>query len=121
MYVNQRTTLNIILEKLSILSYESDTLSYWHGLVQQGWRLQSPQLWGMGEISIFMKRYHDHSNSYKRKCLIQACLQFRGSIHCYHGRKHGGMQADMVPVKWLRVLHLNQQAAGRKNETQGLA
>jgi hypothetical protein len=25
-----------------------------------------------------------------------ACIQFRGVVHCHHGRKHGSMQADMV-------------------------
>jgi hypothetical protein len=34
-----------------------------------------------------------------------------GLVHCLHGWKHGGMQADMVLSKELRVLHLDLQAA----------
>jgi hypothetical protein len=43
--------------------------------------------------------------------------KFRVSVHCHHGEKHGSMQADMVLVKELRVLHLGLQAAGRDSET----
>jgi hypothetical protein len=35
------------------------------------------------------------------KHLIGAALQFRGLVHYHHGRKHGGMQADMVLEKEL--------------------
>ena len=61
-------------------------------------------------VSIAVKRCHDHSNSYKGKHLTGAGLQFRGLVHCHHGRKHGGTQADMVLEKELRVLHRNSQA-----------
>ena len=44
-------------------------------------------------VSIAVKRYHDHSNSYKGKHLIVvAGLQFRGLVHCCHGEKQGIMQ-----------------------------
>ena len=33
---------------------------------------------------------------------------FRGLVYYYHGRKYGGVQADMVLVKKLRVLHQNR-------------
>jgi len=36
---------------------------------------------------------------------------FRGSVHYQHDRKHGGMQADVMPEKELRVLHPDPQAA----------
>ena len=32
----------------------------------------------------------------KRKHLLRVGLQFRGLVYCHHGRKHGGMQADVV-------------------------
>ena len=53
-----------------------------------------------------MKRHNDHGNSYKGKYLSGA------GLHYCHGGKHGGMQADMVLEKDLRVLHLDLQAAG---------
>jgi hypothetical protein len=40
---------------------------------------------------------------------------FRGSVHYHHGRKHGGMQADMVlQEQRVLLLHLNMKAARRK-------
>jgi hypothetical protein len=30
------------------------------------------------------------------KYLIGTCLHLRGLVHCYHGRKHGDIQIDMV-------------------------
>ena len=42
---------------------------------------------------------------------MQLGLSFRDSVHYGHGRK----QADMVLEKELRVLHLDQQGAGRDN------
>ena len=53
---------------------------------------------------------------YKGKHFIGTGLQFRGLFCDYHGGKHGGTQADMV-LEMLRVLHLDQQAAGRENDT----
>jgi hypothetical protein len=64
-------------------------------------------------VSIVVKRHHAYRNSYQRKYLIGARLQFRGLVHYCHGRKHGGLQADMVLERWLRVLRLNKQEAGR--------
>ena len=37
-------------------------------------------------VSIAVKRHHDHGNSYKRKHLIGAGLQFRGLVHYHRGR-----------------------------------
>ena len=48
-------------------------------------------------------------------------LQFRGLVHCHHRGKDGGMQADMVLEKELRVLHPDLQTAGRETVTLGLA
>ena len=59
------------------------------------------------------KKHHDQSNSYKGKHLVGAGLQFRGSVHYYHGGKHGIMQADVVLEKELRVLHLDSKETGR--------
>jgi hypothetical protein len=50
----------------------------------------------LNRVSISMKRHHDHSISYKGKHLIGADLHFRGLGHYHHGKKHGGMQADVV-------------------------
>ena len=68
-----------------------------------------------------MKRHRDHGNSYKGRHLIGAGLQLRGLVHDHHGRKHGSMQADMVPEREPRVQHLDPQAAGRDRETLSLA
>jgi len=35
---------------------------------------------------------------------------FRDLISYYHGRKHGSVQADMMPEKELRILYLHTQA-----------
>ena len=43
----------------------------------------------------------------------------RGLVHCHYGRKHGGMQADMVLEEELRVLHLGLKAARRLDSTWG--
>ena len=57
-----------------------------------------------------MKRHHDHDNSYKRKHLIGAGLQFRGLVHYHNGRKRGSVQANMVLEKKQLVLHLDPKA-----------
>ena len=59
-----------------------------------------------------MKGYYDHGNSYKGKHLIGAGLQFRGSVHCHHGGKHGSMQADVVLEKELEVTYPDPKTAG---------
>lgn len=64
-------------------------------------------------VSVAVKRYHDHGNSYKGKHLIRAGLQFRGLVHDCHGGKHGSVQADIVLERELRVLHMVWQIAGR--------
>ena len=66
-----------------------------------------------GLVSLSLKRHHGHSNSSKGKHLISAGLEFRSLVHCHHSGKHGGMQADMVLKKELRVVHLDLQAAER--------
>jgi hypothetical protein len=43
---------------------------------------------------IDLKRHHDQGNSCNGEYLIGADLQFRGSVHYHHGRKHGSIQAD---------------------------
>ena len=53
------------------------------------YRLLGRQEWCL-RASISVKRYHDHSNSYKRKHFImEASLQFRGLVHYCPGRKQG--------------------------------
>ena len=46
---------------------------------------------------------------------------FRILIHYHLGGKHGSTQTDTVLEKELRVLHLDQQAAGRERERATLA
>ena len=43
--------------------------------------------------------------------------QFTGLVHYLYGGKHGSMRADIVLERWLRTLHLDQQAAGRESDT----
>jgi len=52
----------------------------------------------------------------KENTPLELAYSFRGSVH-YHGGKHGGVQADMVLEKELRVLHLDLKAT----EGQGLS
>jgi hypothetical protein len=47
-------------------------------------------------MSIVVKGQHDQGNSYKGKHLIGAVLQFKGSVHYYHGRKHGSVHAYIM-------------------------
>jgi hypothetical protein len=54
---------------------------------------------------------------YKGKHFIGAGSWFRGLVHYHHGGNHGGMQTDIMLEKELRVLHLDQQTAGRENDT----
>jgi hypothetical protein len=67
-----------------------------------------------------VKRHDDHSNSYEGKHLIEAGYSFRGVVH-YHGRKHGGIQEDMVLEKELRALRIGLQATGRHSRPLGMA
>ena len=55
-------------------------------------------------VPIIVKRHHGRGNSYKEKHLTGAHSQLRGLVSYHHGRKRGGMQADMVLEKELRVL-----------------
>ena len=63
-------------------------------------------------FSIAVKRYYDHSNSYKGKYLIGVAYSFRGVVHYHHGGRHGGVQAHMMLEKELRVVHLDTEATG---------
>jgi hypothetical protein len=54
----------------------------------------------------------NNGNVHIGKNLIRSGLEFRGLVHS--GRKHGGMQADMVLEKKLRVLHLDPQETEKK-------
>jgi len=56
------------------------------------------------------------SNFREKGFYFSLAYSFRGSVH-YHGGKHGGVQADMVLEKELRVLHLDLKAT----EGQGLS
>lgn len=47
---------------------------------------------------IVIKRCHDHSNTYKRQCLIKAGLRVEK-----FGGKYGYIQTDVVLEKWLRL------------------
>lgn len=67
-------------------------------------------------VSPVVKRYHGHSNSYKRIHLVRAGLQFTGLVHYHHGGKHGGMQAGMVLERYLRLLHLDLQTSRREKK-----
>jgi hypothetical protein len=58
-----------------------------------------------------VKRHQDHGNSYKGKHLTETWFSFRSFIYYHHGRKHGGIKADMVLEEELRVLHLDPQEA----------
>ena len=55
-----------------------------------------------------VKRYHDHSNSYRGQHLIEAGLQVQSII--IYGGKHGSVQAGMV-LEELRVLPLVRKVA----------
>jgi hypothetical protein len=70
-------------------------------------------------FSIVTNNIKYHVNSYKRKHLIGSGLHSRGLVN-YHSRMSGGMQADMVLEKELRVLNLDLKATDM-NSTQGLA
>jgi len=64
----------------------------------------------LGRVSIAVKRHHDQGNSIKDNVELGLAYQFRGSVHCHHGRKQGNVQADMV-LEEPRVLHLNPKEA----------
>ena len=55
-----------------------------------------------------MKRFHYYSHSYKGKHLIGAGLQLINIVMV----GHGGVQANMVLEKGLRILHLDILATG---------
>ena len=46
---------------------------------------------------------------------------FRGLVHYYDGRKNDNLQADMVPGRQLRVLHLDPLIAGNNSDQASLA
>jgi hypothetical protein len=47
-----------------------------------------------------------------------AC-NFRGSVHYFHGKEHGGTDFDMVP-ETMTVLHPDPQATGKERKMLGL-
>lgn len=47
-------------------------------------------------VSIAVKRYHDHGNSYVGKDLIVPGLQFRGLVHYRCAENHSGTWTDTV-------------------------
>lgn len=48
---------------------------------------------------------------------LKLAYSLRSLVPYCHGRKHGNMQIDLMLEKELRALLLDQQAAGRVNET----
>jgi hypothetical protein len=58
-------------------------------------------------VSIDVKRYHDHNNSYKENLQLGQAYSFRSLVRYCHVKKPGGTQAGMVLEKELRVLHLD--------------
>lgn len=71
-------------------------------------------------VSIAVERYHGPSNSSKGKHITGAGLQFRALVHCHHEKEHGGVLADVVLEKVLRVPHLDLQTAVGESEPLGL-
>jgi hypothetical protein len=61
-----------------------------------------------------VKKHRDHGKSHKGMHLTGAGLQLRGLVHYWHGRKHGGMRADMVLEMEVRefYIQIHRQAAG---------
>ena len=49
----------------------------------------------------------------KESIYLKLAYRFRGLVHCLHGGRYGGTQADTMLKKEPRVLHLYPQAAGR--------
>jgi hypothetical protein len=71
----------------------------------------------LGHRFITVKRLHDHGNYYKTKHLTRT-YSFRGLDHYHLGRKHGGMQADMVLEKELRLLYLDKRDRDRDTQRE---
>jgi hypothetical protein len=65
-----------------------------------------------------VKRYHDQGNSYKRKHLTGASLQFQRFSHYHHGWKHDSLQADIV-LEEPRALHFDLKVARRTLSSVG--
>jgi hypothetical protein len=64
--------------------------------------------------SFAVKRYHDHTNFYKRKNFLGTGFQFGRFGPFLSQWEHGSMQADVMET-WLKVLHLYTQAAGKES------
>jgi hypothetical protein len=45
---------------------------------------------------------------------LELAYRFRGSVHYYHGRKHGSIQADVLLEKELGILHIDLKATRRR-------
>jgi hypothetical protein len=61
-----------------------------------------------------VKRYYDHSKSYK-KCLIGIDWKFKCLKNYHYSEKPGGMQSDTVLERYLSILHV--KSAGGSRET----
>jgi hypothetical protein len=60
-----------------------------------------------------VKRHHVQSNSYLGNTELGLAYSFRGFVHFHCGKKHGGLQADMVLEKYPRLLKPDPKAARR--------
>lgn len=70
-------------------------------------------------VTIAMKRYHDHENSYKN---IYFWLADNTEVSLLTSRQEAqGMQADMVIKKSLIVLHPDMKEVGNESNTEPLA
>lgn len=89
------------------------SLSHCSMLVKRHWLIP---------CSIAVKTHHDYSNCYKGKYLNGACQQVRNLVYCFHERKPGSMQVDMVlESTWVLLPERpDPQAAGREQLTLGL-
>jgi hypothetical protein len=50
----------------------------------------------------------------KEDVYLEVAYRFRSLVHYCYGGKHGGMQADMVLEKELRVIHLDLKVIGKE-------
>ena len=69
---------------------------------------------GIVRVCIAFKRHWNHENSYKGRHLFVVAYSLRALVRYHHDRKHGGVQAEMVQKKEVRVLHLDIPATGGK-------
>ena len=60
-------------------------------------------MFALVRVSIAVERYHNHRSSYKEKTFNWDGLQFRGLVHCHHGKetwqcagRHGAGGGDEI-------------------------